>query len=403
MSKILILSNGHGEDLSGSLIAKQFVKSGYSVHALPIVGMGNHYEKEKIKIIGKTKEFSTGGIGYNSFKGRLTEILGGEIFYLLKKLYLTFKIRKKYDYFFVVGDIVPIFFAWVCKKDFFTYLVAYSSHYEGKLKLPWPSKFFLLSQMAKKIYARDSLTANDLTSQLKKKVSFLGNPFMDKFFLRDKEIERSEFSIGLFPGSRFPEISENFVLILEVLETLSDLKYFQKIEFNFAIVNALSSSKIKEIFRNRKWFYLEKIKEKHLLKFQYNSLVVNIYWNNFDKILLKSKCCISMAGTAAEQAIGLGKPVIQIEGKGPQFTKSFAEAQRRLLGKYVFCASNFKDKNDQINQTIKLIIEVIYLIKLNKKFLISCNKNAKKRLGENKACIKMVNDMNIVIKNDSGK
>ena len=76
MSKILILSNGHGEDLSGSLIAKQFVKIGYSVNALPIVGKGINYEKEKIKIIGKTKEFSTGGIGYNSFKGRLTEILG---------------------------------------------------------------------------------------------------------------------------------------------------------------------------------------------------------------------------------------------------------------------------------------------------------------------------------------
>ena len=40
MFKILILSNGHGEDLSGSLIAKQLVKSGYTVHALPIVGKG---------------------------------------------------------------------------------------------------------------------------------------------------------------------------------------------------------------------------------------------------------------------------------------------------------------------------------------------------------------------------
>ena len=110
MSKILILSNGHGEDLSGSLIAKQLVKSGYHVDALPIVGRGINYKKENINIIGKTKEFSTGGIGYNSFKGRLTEILGGEIFYLLKRLFLTFKIRKKYDYFFVVGDIVPVFF-----------------------------------------------------------------------------------------------------------------------------------------------------------------------------------------------------------------------------------------------------------------------------------------------------
>ncbi len=400
MFRILLLSNGHGEDLSGSLIAKQLVNSGYSVEALPIVGKGIHYEKEKIKIIGKTKEFTTGGIGYNSFKGRLNEIFGGEIIYVLKRLYLTYKIRKKYNYFFVVGDIVPVFFAWVCKKDFFTYLVAYSSHYEGKLKLPWPSKFFLISKKAKKIYTRDFLTANDLTSQLKKKVSFFGNPFMDKYFFRDKELKKSDFSIGLFPGSRFPEILNNFVLILEVLEALSDFSYFQKIEFNFAIVNALSSSKIREIFENRKWVYLEKINEKNLLKFQYKSLTVNLYWNTFDEILLKSRLCISMAGTAAEQAIGLGKPVIQIEGKGPQFTKSFAEAQRRLLGKYVFCATNYKNKNDQIHQTIRLIIQVIYLIKLNKKFLISCHENAKKRLGENKACIKMVDDMNFVIKYD---
>ena len=400
MPRVLFLSNGHGEDLSGSLIARQLLNSGYSVDALPIVGKGNHYEKEKINIIGKTKEFITGGIGYNSFKGRLNEIFGGEIIYFLRRLCLTYKIRKKYDYFFVVGDIVPVFFAWICKKDFFTYLVAYSSHYEGKLKLPWPSKFFLLSKKAKTIYTRDFLTANDLTLQLKKKVSFFGNPFMDKFFLRDKEFKKSKFSIGLFPGSRFPEILDNFVLILELLEALSDLRYFQKIQFNFAIVNALSSLKIKEIFQKRGWLKLENIKDNNLLKFQYKFLEVNIYWNNFDKILLKSSCCISMAGTAAEQAIGLGKPVIQIEGKGPQFTKSFAEAQRRLLGKYVFCASHYKDKNDQINQTVKLIIKVIYQMQLNKNFMISCNENAKKRLGENKACLNMVNDINIVIKND---
>jgi len=400
LSRILLLSNGHGEDLSGSLIAKQLANSGYFVDALPIVGKGNHYAKEKIRIIGKTQEFSTGGIGYNSFRGRLTEIFGGEIIYLLRRLYLTYRIRKKYDYFFVIGDIVPVFFAWICKKDFFTYLVAYSSHYEGKLKLPWPSKFFLLSKKAKKIYTRDALTANDLTTQLKKKVFFFGNPFMDKFFLRDEELKKSDFSIGLFPGSRFPEILDNFVIILEVLEALSEFSYFQKIEFNFAIVNALSSQKISEIFKNRKWLQLEKINESNLFKFQYNSLKVNLYWNTFEEILLKSRCCISMAGTAAEQAIGLGKPVIQIEGRGPQFTKSFAEAQRRLLGKYVFCANNYKSKKDQINQTINLLIKVIYLIKLNKKFLISCNENAKKRLGEKKACFKMVDDMNFFIKND---
>lgn len=43
-----------------------------------------------------------------------------------------------------------------------------------------------------------------------------------------------------------------------------------------------------------------------------------------------------MAGTAAEQAVGLAKPVLQLPGQGPQFTASFAEAQRRLLGPQCF-------------------------------------------------------------------
>ena len=126
---------------------------------------------------------------------------------------------------------------------------------------------------------------------------------MDKFFPINKELNKDDFSIGLFPGSRFPETLDNFTLILELLEALSDLSYFQKIEFNFAIVNALSSSKIMAILTNRKWVHLKKLNEDYCLKFQYKSLKLNLYWNNFDKILLKSRCCISMAGTAAELSL----------------------------------------------------------------------------------------------------
>ena len=45
MSKILLLSNGHGEDLSGSLLANYLVKKGDCVEALPIVGDGENYKK----------------------------------------------------------------------------------------------------------------------------------------------------------------------------------------------------------------------------------------------------------------------------------------------------------------------------------------------------------------------
>ena len=125
---------------------------------------------------------------------------------------------------------------------------------------------------------------------------------------------------------------------------MSKLIYFQKIEFNFAIVNALNALKIEQILNKRKWKLLEKMGKNQMMKFQYKFINVNFYWNSFEQVMLKSTFVISMAGTATEQAIGLAKPVIQIEGKGPQFTKSFADAQRRLLGKYVFCATNYKSK-----------------------------------------------------------
>ncbi len=393
MSKILLLSNGHGEDLSGSLLAKHLIGKGDLVEALPIVGDGENYKKVNVRIIGKTKKFNTGGIGYNSFKGRMIEIFGGQIFYFFKKLYLSFKLRNKYDFYLVIGDIVPIFFAWFSKKDFFTYLVAYSSHYDGKLRLPWPCRFFLISKYAKKIYARDFLTANDLSQQLRKKVSFLGNPFMDKFSFFEKKSKTFSFNIGLFPGSRYPEILNNLQLILEVLETMSDLKYFEQIQFKFAIVNDLSLEKIRDLLSQRKWIYVEKKLKNKGLEFKYGFIKINFNWNLFEEILFKSKFVISMAGTATEQAIGLAKPVIQIEGKGPQFTKSFAEAQRRLLGKYIFCSTNYINKKDQINQTINLILKVIYLIKLDKNFLNSCLDNANLRIGDSNACINIINDI----------
>jgi uncharacterized protein (TIGR03492 family) len=39
-----------------------------------------------------------------------------------------------------------------------------------------------------------------------------------------------------------------------------------------------------------------------------------------------------MAGTANEQAAGLGKPIVTCPGFGPQFTERFVRGQIRLLG-----------------------------------------------------------------------
>ena len=80
--------------MSGSLLAKYFVKKGDLVDALPIVGDGENYKKVNIRIIGKTKKFRTGGIGYNSFSGRIFEIFVSDN---RDSMYLSIQsIKKKY-------------------------------------------------------------------------------------------------------------------------------------------------------------------------------------------------------------------------------------------------------------------------------------------------------------------
>ena len=39
-----------------------------------------------------------------------------------------------------------------------------------------------------------------------------------------------------------------------------------------------------------------------------------------------------MAGTATEQCVGCGKPVVTLVGQGPQFNQAFAQAQENMLG-----------------------------------------------------------------------
>jgi uncharacterized protein (TIGR03492 family) len=72
----------------------------------------------------------------------------------------------------------------------------------------------------------------------------------------------------------------------------------------------------------------------------------------FVECIQTADIAIAMAGTATEQFVGLGKPVITLPGSGPQFVPAFAEAQTRLLGASV----NFVQHPNQVSETIKALL-----------------------------------------------
>ena len=82
-------------------------------------------------------------------------------------------------------------------------------------------------------------------------------------------------------------------------------------------------------------------------------------WKNKEKYILLGKntfkewanmACVGLsnAGTATEQITGLGVPSIALPGAGPQFTKSFAVRQSRLLGGSVLVCENKKTLLDNL-------------------------------------------------------
>jgi len=376
-ARILLLSNGHGEDLSGALLGRSLGALGHQVQALPLVGKGEAYRREGIPLLGRTREFSTGGIGYTSLRGRLTELIQGQVVYLLQQLIRLLRQAHRFDQIVVVGDVIPVIAAWLSGRPTATYLVAYSSHYEGRLRLPWPCGELLATRRFQAVFSRDQLTADDLSQQLGRSVRFVGNPFMDPVLATTTaKLPDATQRIGLLPGSRRPELEDNLRLLLLVVDKLvARAGGCPGLCLDLALVPSLTDADLKALSEQTGW----RLAGGGLL--HPSGLTIQVRRDAFQAVLQHSDLLICMAGTAAEQAVGLAKPVLQLPGHGPQFTEAFAEAQRRLLGPTVFCAEGEAGSRSNLAATADLAMELLNRSQTDPDLQRQCREEAERRLG----------------------
>lgn len=383
-ASILLLSNGHGEDLSGALIATELRARGYRADALPLVGHGRAYDQAGIPLLGRTREYSTGGLGYTSLWGRLTEVFQGQVGYLLRRLALLFRIARRYDLVVVVGDVLPVAAAWLSWRPVVTYLVAYSSHYEGRLSLPWPSGACLASARFRRVLSRDALTASDLSEQLGRPLEFLGNPFFDAAVAASEPLAAGQpvpaQRLGLLPGSRLPEALHNLELMLAVLAQLPEhLQQPDQLGLSAALVGGLGPEEVAPLASRLGWRLDSEAGT--ITRLRRGPLRLELVWGRFAAVLQHSDLVLSMTGTAAEQAVGLGKPVLQLVGSGPQFTDNFAEAQRRLLGPSLFCAGGRSGSGEQREGTARLLAQLLGELQGDGALAERCHRNGLERIG----------------------
>ena len=329
LARVLCLSNGHGEDEVASRIASALTQRGIPVQALPIVGEGVAYRRRGIPLLPLTQVMPSGGFIYQDWRQLWRDLRAGLLGLTRQQLALVRRLAKQVELVLAVGDIVPLAMAWWSGIPYVFVGTAKSDYYwrdeRGPYRRPWlgqPAsdylpweRWLMAHRRCRGSFLRDELTAAGL-QQRGLRAFYLGNPMMDDLEPRGElPLDPSRPAVLLLPGSRPPEAYRNWALMMQVVEQLPP-----EIQVYAALSPNLERDPLQKKIPSRR---------RDLL----------LVWGDFGTCAHRATAVLAMAGTATEQCVGLGKPVVTLPGEGPQFTPRFAEAQSRLLGSAVHLTS----------------------------------------------------------------
>ena len=384
--KLLVLSNGHGEDIIAVRIIEQLqnVARNLEITALPIVGQGYAYNKFNIPLAGRVQQMPSGGFIYMGGNPLWSDVKGGLIQLTIEQLKLVRQWGKQGAAILAVGDIVPLLYSWLSGANYAFVGTAKSEYYLrsetdwlpqtsaierkiGSVYLPW-ERWLMSRNACKAVFPRDSLTAKNL-QKWSIPTYDLGNPMMDEIAANTKPAKSAKLRVLLLAGSRMPEALGNWRQILASLTSVTATLPPEKLEFLAAIDPALNIQVFIESGVRQGW---EIVAEKPLIAIlaKGDSTLV-LSQRSYEQYLQQSDIAIAMAGTATEQFVGLGKPVVTMSGTGPQFTYAFAEAQSRLLG----CSIVMVEDREQVGNAIAQLVK-------DSERLLQIALNGKRRLGE---------------------
>ena len=369
--EILCISNGHGEDIIAARICMELEKLGFKAIALPMVGMGHAYTKASISIVEQvTQAMPSGGFVRMDSRQLARDVKSGLVGLTRKQLDFVWKWsrdrRNGKRLILAVGDIVPLLFAWLPAKlggcDYAFVATAKSEYYwrdrksclpdvkkpfGGSIFFPW-ERALMNSDRCKAIFVRDLLTAEILNRDFKLPAIYLGNSMMDGLEPKgiDFGIGEDEWVVAILPGSRSPEAYENWMTLMLCAQVVSRT-IPHNVHFLVAIAPDLDLEIIGQSIIQKGWLRLDET------TFKVQNARLILLKEGFGDCLHQCHLGLAMAGTATEQLVGLGKPVITIAGNGPQFTRKFAEEQADLLG----CSINLIDKPAQVADVLHEILQ----------------------------------------------
>lgn len=356
-NKILIISNGHGEDVVGSLLIKnlKLINPQINIEVLPLVGDGKYYDQYNviakappeaipiykdcvanarndtysIKILGPRKLLPSGGFSLRHLRHLFKDIQSGYLNHLIQTVQTLRKNKKQYDLVIAIGDIISVLAGILVQCPIIYLGINKSAYYKSwGFNYLWLEKI-ILKYCVKKTFSRDQLTSNQLSAFGINSV-YVGNPMMDAVIMPNAsrgagsrnnicnniEAGKCQMSnegkiiIGFLPGTRHDDAKLN-------------IEDFEKIAKEITLIPR----------------YLDPLIPYFLIATQEE--VSTIFKKvSFDELLSQSNIIIGLSGTGNEQAAGCGIPIVSFFGRGSQYNAKFAQAQKELLGEALKIVKN---------------------------------------------------------------
>lgn len=313
-----MVSNGIGEDtIAGSVLdaLRPRLPPAARITAWPMVGVGAAYAARGISVEGPSNLLP--GEGFSTLDARAfwRDLWSGYLGTVWRQLRHGRRLRGHFDYVLGVGDIQPLVAIALARAPAGFIACAKSAHYGGRSAAKGGHDAldrWLMRRFCADVFPRDSLSADGLAAQ-GIAVRDLGNPMMDGLAVPEGPALLPTGSIGVavLPGSR-SDATDNCRFLLDAVRAFDAMRPAQ-VEFLFAITAATDVDALRAGATG--W----QIDPATGLTLRApNGARARLLQGQFARVLSESTMAVGLAGTANEQAIGLGLPLITTHGSGNQ-------------------------------------------------------------------------------------
>lgn len=327
---VLFVSNGYGEDTIAAAIVEPLLRPGSPVDvvALPLVGAGQAYRRLGVPIVGPGVLLPSGGLILARWNNLWHDFRAGLWQVTLDQIATLRGFRGRHGAIVAVGDTYPVLMGSLFARRRVIMVGTAKSNYF----CPYSAiERFIFRRCCEVVFARDEPTAATLRSH-RVAASWVGNAMMDCLGLTGRPLvpEDGRLCLALLPGSR----DQAYKDLPVILGSLVEIGRQRPVLGLMALSDSLEIARLAEAASPGGWVLdappgLEDGAEGWL---RGPGAEVMLVRGRLGDVIARSALVVGQAGTANEQAVGMGKPVISFDSDGRKKAGWYRARQKGLLG-----------------------------------------------------------------------